>query len=121
MEGVWIPKHTQFFALHKHGPSDNPLENNTPNFFAKKSQMNKYPSAVSYNDAVQVAHSGNYKGEKRPMRTEMHKFVSKKGFCVARSKALANSHISSGGAEQFYVRDVDKNKLKPTGKLFNLD
>ena len=72
--------------------------------------MIKYPSSVSYNDAAQVAHSGNYIGEKRAIRTQTHKFITKQGFCFSRSKALANSHISVGGAEQFYVRDVDKKK-----------
>ena len=72
------------------------------------------------NDAVQVAHKGNFKGVDRSMRTEMHKFVTTKGLCVAKSKALANSHISAGGAVQFYVTNEDKGNIRSTPTYLNL-
>ena len=112
-EVVYIAKHTQLYALSPHG-------NSTPNFFVQKSQINKFPTAAAYNDAVQVAHKGNFKGVDRSMRTEMHKFVTTKGLCVAKSKALANSHISAGGAVQFYVTIEDKGKIRSTPTYLNL-
>lgn len=43
-----------------------------------------------------------------------------KGLCVAKSKALANSHISAGGAAQFYVANEDKGKIRSTPTYLDL-
>nr|WP_264821742.1 RHS repeat-associated core domain-containing protein [Acinetobacter lanii] len=120
-KNIWIKPGTEFYALHPHGRSQNPLENATPNFFVRKSQMNRYPSATAYNDAVQVAHKGNLASSEYDMRTEMHKFTVTKGFCAAIAVAKANSHISSGGAIQYYVRDSDTKNLRQSGSLTKLN
>ena len=88
------------------------------NYLATSPDVIKAGSARGYNDAVQVAHKGNWDNPKaRDMRTQLHAFIVTKDMCMAKGRTAANPHLGAGGGTQYFIEDSDKKNLTSTGKI----
>jgi hypothetical protein len=108
-----VKKGTVLYTLYPHGT-------NTPNYFSKAGQVlaTRGQGARAYNDALQLAHKGNWASPKaRDMRTQLHKFIVKEDVCMAVGKASANTNLGAGGGTQYFISDADKSKLMPTSMI----
>lgn len=115
-KNVVVKKGTVLYTLLPLGP-------NTPSYFVDDKQLSSThgKGARTYNDALQVGHTGNSTGKyARDMRTTLHKFVVTEDTCMAFGEAKANPQFGSGGGKQYYVMGIDKKNLKATGKVFDI-
>ena len=118
-----LKKGTILYTLHPHGIDENPLKNPTPNYFGKTQQVLKMQGkgARAYNDALQLSHDENTPGSRYKVRKQLHQFVVTQDICIAQGFAKENPHLGTGGGQQIFVMNKDKNYLEATGKLFNLE
>ena len=122
-KNVVLKKGTILYTLHPHGRDENPLKNPTPNYFGKTQQVLKMQGkgARAYNDALQLSHDENTPGSRYKVRKQLHQFVVTQDICIAQGFAKENPHLGTGGGQQIFVMNKDKNYLEATGKLFNLE
>lgn len=122
-KNVVLKKGTILYTLHPHGRDENPLKNPTPNYFGKTQQVLKMQGkgARAYNDALQLSHDENTPGSRYKVRKQLHQFVVTQDICIAQGFAKENPHLGTGGGQQIFVMNKDKNYLEAIGKLFNLE
>ncbi|MCT9979923.1 RHS domain-containing protein [Acinetobacter sp. I-MWF] len=110
-KNVVVKKGTVLYTLYPHG--------NAPgNYLATSPDVIKAGTARGYNDAVQVAHTGNWDSPKaRDMRTQLHAFIVTKDTCMAKGRTAANPHLGAGGGTQYFIENSDKKNLTSTGKI----
>jgi len=73
--------------------------------------------AKRYHDLTQVQSENLPPG--RNMRTQLAVFVVLEDICVAKGRALNNSHFGVGGGTQYYISPSDTSKIK-RGKVRNI-
>ena len=110
-KNVVVKKGTVLYTLYPHGSAPG-------NYLATSPDVIKAGTARGYNDAVQVAHKGNWDNPKaRDMRTQLHAFIVTKDMCMAKGRTAANPHLGAGGGTQYFIEDSDKKNLTSTGKI----